>query len=676
MAAGYDGSVRIDTSLDSKGFNAGIKGITGSLKGLAGAMGVALGIRALVEFGRAGVDTATEISNAFIGMESIVEGQGRSWAKAKQYIQDYIADGLVPVMNATTAYKNLAARGYSDDQIRTVMEALKNSAAFGRQSSLTLGQAVQSATEGLKNENSILVDNAGVTKNVSVMWKEYADSLGIGVQSLTKAQKIQAEVNGIQRETRFQMGDAAKLANTYSGEVASLGVAWMNFKAAIGNAIIPILQQIIPLVKQTLVWLTGLADTFGQVMSAIFGTQMGQVADSTQAAADAEGNLADQTEAAAKAAKNQLAAFDELNVLQKEQATPAAETAPITSIVGGQEPTAAISPEIIAQVEAFKAKLQEIGQWITDTFVPIWAWISQAATTAWNWISQAAVSTWYGIVSTWGKVSAWFETNVTGPLRKPFNDLVATIADSAKRIYDRFIGPLVAWFMEYLWPVIRTVINTIIANWKIGFDNMILNAKNLLVMITGIIGGVMDIFNGLIKFITGVFTGDWRLAWEGVKKIFSGIWQVLSSIVKGELNILITLINGFLQMFANAVNTVINGLNGLKIDIPSWVPFFGGNVWSVSLPPVTAPQIPMLATGAVIPPNASFLAMLGDQRNGRNLEAPEGLIRQIIREEIGQVKADVTINFTGSMAEFVRGLKPHIDRENVRIGGNLIRGGA
>lgn len=52
-----------------------------------------------------------------------------------------------------------------------------------------------------------------------------------------------------------------------------------------------------------------------------------------------------------------------------------------------------------------------------------------------------------------------------------------------------------------------------------------------------------------------------------------------------------------------------------------------------SIPTFSVPQIPKLATGAVIPPNAEFMAVLGDQKNGKNLEAPEGLIRQIFREE-------------------------------------------
>ena len=142
-----------------------------------------------------------------MGLQSIVEGTGNSFAKAQAFIEAYTKDGLVPAADAATALKNLLSRGYTQTQAEDVMRRLKDSAAFGRQATLSLGDAVRSATEGLKNENSILVDNAGVTKNVSVMWKEYAETLGKSVNELTTAEKIQAEYNGIMKEhgTRLEM---------------------------------------------------------------------------------------------------------------------------------------------------------------------------------------------------------------------------------------------------------------------------------------------------------------------------------------------------------------------------------------------------------------------------------------------------------------------------------------
>ncbi|HZK20886.1 MAG TPA: hypothetical protein VFC76_01265, partial [Oscillospiraceae bacterium] len=186
-----DGSIIISTKIDQSGFKQGTKqlenglsSIKNSLKNLAVAAGIAFGTAAMVNFGKASVKSATNLTNAMTGLKSIVDGQGKSFAEAQGFINSYTKDGLIPATDAITAYKNLAARGYDTKQIERSMLALKDSSAFGRQSSLSMGEAVKTATEGLKNENSILVDNAGVTKNVSMMWKDYAKSIGVGVDSL------------------------------------------------------------------------------------------------------------------------------------------------------------------------------------------------------------------------------------------------------------------------------------------------------------------------------------------------------------------------------------------------------------------------------------------------------------------------------------------------------------
>lgn len=131
----------------------------------------------------------------------------------------------------------------------------------------------------------------------------------------------------------------------------------------------------------------------------------------------------------------------------------------------------------------------------------------------------------------------------------------------------------------------------------------------------------------------------------------------------------------------NQMQNKINSLTGKTVDInfnktgagASYASYSGydGKAYTPATYSV-APQIPYLATGAVIPPRAPFLAMLGDQRNGSNLEAPESLIRKIVREETGGelvVKAEVS--FAGTMAQFVRNLFPHIKAEAKRRGKSL-----
>ena len=73
----------------------------------------------------------------------------------------------------------------------------------------------------------------------------------------------------------------------------------------------------------------------------------------------------------------------------------------------------------------------------------------------------------------------------------------------------------------------------------------------------------------------------------------------------------------------------------ISFDVPSWVPFVGGKSIGVNISYISENVLPRLAKGAVIPANDEFLAVLGDQTHGNNIEAPEGLIRKIVREESG-----------------------------------------
>lgn len=178
-----------------------------------------------------------QTQNAMRGLEGAAEGAGASYSDLQSRARDLASDGLIPLADAATSLKNLLARGYSLDQAVTTIERLKDSSAYARQGQLSMGEAVRGATEGLKNENSVLVDNAGVTKNVSVMWKEYAESLGKSVNDLTQAEKIQAEYNGIMNETRFQVGDAQKYLEGYAGAEAMAGANALELGSALGELI-------------------------------------------------------------------------------------------------------------------------------------------------------------------------------------------------------------------------------------------------------------------------------------------------------------------------------------------------------------------------------------------------------------------------------------------------------
>lgn len=154
--------------------------------------------------------------------------------------------------------------------------------------------------------------------------------------------------------------------------------------------------------------------------------------------------------------------------------------------------------------------------------------------------------------------------------------------------------------------------------------------------IQNIWNGIKEVFDGIITFIQGVFTGNWQQAWEGIRQIFQGVWDSFVGIVQSPINLIIGFMNSLLYAAQEMQNGIASALNSIQIDMPGWLEKLTGyssigfNVgyWS-------APSIPYLAQGAVIPPNKEFMAVLGDQKNGNNIEAPEELIRKIVREESG-----------------------------------------
>ena len=442
-----DGKVTLDTSLDNKGLIKGIqniKGMFGGLNGVVRKLGATIaavfGARQIISFMADSSKAAMSLSDALTGLKSILEGQGRSFSKAQSFIEEYTSDGLIPATNAITAYKNLASRGYDDSQIQQVLLALKDASAYGRQASYTMGEAVESATEGLKNENSILVDNAGVTKNVAKMWEEYAASIGTTANNLTQ-QKIQAEVTGILEETKFQTGDAATVAGTLSGQLQQLSFNFNNLKVAVGNALNPIVQSFLPIINTAISTLVRFANAVAAVIGLIFGkasVSAGNLAESNDAVASsasagaaAEKDLADATTAAGKAAKKSLAGFDELNRLQGDAGGGASSGA-----VGGGAGGGGISVEADVAVEdTVSPKFQAIADKIQSLLAPLREIDFTPAIDAFGRLGEAA-----GLLGgTIGEGLEWAWHNVLVPLAEwTIEEALPVAIDTLADAFDWF----------------------------------------------------------------------------------------------------------------------------------------------------------------------------------------------------------------------------------------------
>ena len=230
-------------------------------------------------------------------------------------------------------------------------------------------------------------------------------------------------------------------------------------------------------------------------------------------------------------------------------------------------------------------------------------------------------------------------------------DFIMSLVNGALEIYNKFIAPLVTDLLEKLAPA-----------WSFLSSLVIGVAGTIIGTISDLVTGLLEVLTGLIDFIVGVFTGDWEKAWEGVASIFKGIWDGIWGVAKGIINLII-----------DALNSFISGLNKIRFDLPDWdiLGDWAGKTFGINIP-----KIPKLAQGAVIPPNREFLAVLGDQKQGTNIEAPLQTIVDAFNIALAQNgntgggRKEIVLEVDGR--EFGRAVVDLGGQENRRIGTRLV----
>ena len=172
------------------------------------------------------------------------------------------------------------------------------------------------------------------------------------------------------------------------------------------------------------------------------------------------------------------------------------------------------------------------------------------------------------------------------------------------------------------------------------------------------------ILSGLITFLTGVFTGDWKKAWNGVLDILKGVWNLIVGTVEGAINFII-----------DGINLLISALNKIHFEVPDWVPLVGGKSFGINITPVSRVSLPRLASGAVIPPNREFMAVLGDQKSGTNIETPLATMvqafKQAINEPGGAGGRQMTVILQLDRRELGRAIYQLNNEETQRVGVRL-----
>ena len=224
-------------------------------------------------------------------------------------------------------------------------------------------------------------------------------------------------------------------------------------------------------------------------------------------------------------------------------------------------------------------------------------------------------------------------------------------------------------FWETLWEGIQEAASMVITFLGDAFSAMGEGFATVGDGIMSLFSSIGDAFSTLgdtLGTIAGTITDAFQTMGDTVASIFETMWDV----IKGVINTIIGGVNGMIAAIEAGLNAVIGALNTLYWEIPDWVPGLGGYGFGFDIPYANFGRIPELANGAVIQPNHPFLAMLGDQTNGTNIEAPLSTIKDALVEAmrensgggqvvipvyIGQDRLDTVIAKANSNLNFISG---------------------
>lgn len=310
--------------------------------------------------------------------------------------------------------------------------------------------------------------------------------------------------------------------------------------------------------------------------------------------------------------------------------------------------------------------LQPAATWLWDTFLqPIAQWTGEIIIQALQWLAERLEN-----------ISNWIQNN--GKLIES----VIIVLGSFAAAWGLVNGAI--WLINGAvgaWNTISALGTVVTAGFGVAMQTLM----SPITLVIAAIAAVIAIVVLLVKNWDTVKATAIQV-WEAIKSAWGNAWswfkgKILDPLVNGfktVANGIIGFLNGLVAGAINAVNGIVRALNKLNFTVPDWVPGLGGKTLGFQLKELNTPKIPYLAKGAVLPANKPFMAVLGDQKHGTNIEAPLDTIKQALAEVLGSRESEtvVQVSFNGDLAQLARVLKPAIETETRRIGASLAKGGA
>ncbi len=469
-----------------------------------------------------------------------------------------------------------------------------------------------------------------------------------------------------------------------AGELYALSGSFTGLKNAVVQAVAPIAQLLVPVIRTALDAVTGFVQSIHYAVQALF--LGGEASDRYTASLQT-------SVSAGKALQRSLAGFDQLNRLNKNQSSGSGITIPTIKPLTGAwkdfadkvveflkplqkidlSPLAKSLEKLKKALEPITKALFEALEWAWyNIFVPMAQWAAEELLPAFLDTLTAALEALGRVIEELRPAFLWLWENYLQPLAQWKADEIIRYLQSLTAELngtgDSILGT--QSIVDRMTQSGNTLINTIaqMAQKYLGLSNAgVVLEESFSQLLSRFIwaqtpfGDTDSALGRLGISILGLadnfgFLSDSSdSAWENLQSVWSGAWAYLKEKTmdpayngfRESANGMISIINGVLRGVTYGTNKVTGALNNISFKLPEWVPVLGGKGLSFSFPRLETPQIPMLAKGAVLPANQPFLAVVGDQRHGTNVEAPLATIQQAVAEVMEDY---VSANLAGHQA--------------------------
>lgn len=469
-------------------------------------------------------------------------------------------------------------------------------------------------------------------------------------------------------DTVSQYFVSAKLyGQEFAGVLYSLQLQFTALKTAVVQLAAPLLQVLLPAVRTVIGSITQLTLSIAQALQTFF--LGGQKADTFT-------DSLNQAVSGSKKLKKSLAGFDQITRLGDNSGSGSILSAKtVTELTGNWKKLSDKLVQILSplkkldftsaakSLERLKSALEPITrtlfaglEWAWyNLFVPLAQWTVEELLPVFLDTLTAALNGLGRIVEELKPVFQWLWENFLKPLAQwAGNQIIADL----QRLTDKLNG-VSDWVGENQSPVDQiissgknlAVIISKMVGYVLGLDSASSLANNSFGMLlqgfasalnpfkntNTAVGTMTNTLSGLANAF-GVVDSASNTVWGNLKSVWETAWSWLKeksvdptySGLKNAVNAIISLINRMLSGFCTGINTVSGAVNKLSFKVPDWVPVLGGKQMGFNLKTITAPQIPYLAQGAVLPANKPFMAVVGDQRHGTNIEAPLTTIQEAV----------------------------------------------